>query len=40
MIGRPLGIFTLALDIRDMTKLGKGRVSLEFLFSMHLIKRW
>ena len=36
----PLGIFTLALVIRDMTSLGNGRVSLEFLFVMDLVKRW
>ena len=36
----PLGIFTLALKIRDMTRLGNGRVSLEFLFVMLLVKMW
>ena len=36
----PLEIFTLALKIRDMTRLGNGRVSLEFLFVMFLVKRW
>ena len=36
----PLGIFTLALVIRDMTRLGNDRVNFEFLFVMHLVKRW
>ena len=36
----PLGIVTLALVIRDMTRLGNYRVNFEFLFVMHLVKRW
>ena len=35
----PLEIFTLALKIRDMTRLRNGRVSLELLFVMLLMKR-
>ena len=31
-----LGIFTLALKIKDMTRIGNGKVSLEFLFVMHV----
>ena len=36
----PLSIFTFALKIRDMTRLKNGRVSLEFLFVMLLVKMW
>ena len=39
MTWSPLEFFTLALKIRDMTRFGNGKVRLEFLFVMHLVKR-
>ena len=38
--GKTLGIFTLALVIKAMIMLGNGKISLVFLFVMHLVKRW